>query len=229
LCGQEIEEDETLQLAVEALRTAKNEGALAQGGVGGGLVGGGEGKTVGSYSCAMEEALEPIVSAGQAIAEFDGVRFEYAVAPKLPLVQADTRVLQEAVSNVLDNALKYVLVRGTNSAEPSVSMVLRTCVSPLRGVEVVIEDNGAGVQEEDLSVLCEEGFRGARSADVPGTGLGLHITKQLVELLNGELLLTRGDDGCGLRAIIQMREADAVGGEAAVDGRKRKRRRGGVK
>ena len=38
--------------------------------------------------------LEPIVSAGQAIAEFDGVAFEYVVAPKLPLVRADTRVLQ---------------------------------------------------------------------------------------------------------------------------------------
>ena len=220
-----MEEDETLQLAVEALRNAKHEGALAQGGVGSGLTGR-DGKAVGSYSCAMEEALEPIVSAGQAIAEFDGVRFEHAVAPKLPLVQADARVLQEAVSNVLDNALKYVLVRGTNSAQPSVSMVLRPCVSPLRGVEVVIEDNGAGVQEEDLSVLCEEGFRGERSADVPGTGLGLHITKQLVELLNGELLFKQGHDGCGLCVIIQMREAAAEGGEAAVDGRKRKSRRG---
>jgi hypothetical protein len=38
--------------------------------------------------------LEPIVSAGQAIAEFDGVTFEYVVAPQLPLVHADTRVLQ---------------------------------------------------------------------------------------------------------------------------------------
>jgi len=47
-------------------------------------------------------------------------------------------IIQEAVSNVLDNALKYVLVRGSNAAQPSVSMFLRPCHRPIRGVEVVI-------------------------------------------------------------------------------------------
>ena len=42
----------------------------------------------------MDEALEPIISAGQAIAEFDGVVFEARVAPKLPLVLTEVRVLQ---------------------------------------------------------------------------------------------------------------------------------------
>ena len=74
------------------------------------------------------------------------------------------------------------------------------------------------------------------------SGLGLHITKQLVELLNGELILERGRAGCGLCVIIQMRQAvvlgEAVAGEggkgekvlgdaAAGDGRKSKRRRRG--
>ena len=48
-------------------------------------------------------------------------------------------IIQEAVSNVLDNALKYVLVRGSNAALPSVSMLLRPCHHPIRGVEVVIQ------------------------------------------------------------------------------------------
>lgn len=189
---QSLEEDETLQKAVEALRLAKG--------------GRGAGKRAEVVTCRMDEAMEPIISAGQAIAEFDGVQFEYAIASKLPLVQADTRVLQEAVSNVLDNALKYVLVRGDDTSSPRVSLSIQPCKKPLKGVEVVIQDNGAGVVDKELKMLCQEGFRGQRCKDVPGTGLGLHITQQLVDLLNGRLLLEPVGQG-GLRVRIQMNKA----------------------
>ena len=39
-------------------------------------------------------------------------------------------------------------------------MLMQACYAPLVGVEVVIQDNGAGVLEEELTMLCEEGFRG---------------------------------------------------------------------
>jgi signal transduction histidine kinase len=201
-CGtrvQCLEEDETLQQAVEALRLA-NDGAATGGSSG-------AGKKAGVATCRMDEALEPIISAGQAIAEFDGVEFEYAIASKLPLVQADTRVLQEAVSNVLDNALKYVLVRGDNPSSPRVSLSIQPCKKPLKGVEVVIQDNGSGVVDEELKMLCQESFRGQRCEHLPGTGLGLHITQQLVDLLNGKLLLEPVGQGSGLRVRIQMNRA----------------------
>jgi hypothetical protein len=80
-----------------------------------------------THTRSLTQALEPIMSAGQAIAEFDGVTFDYFNAPNLPLVEADTRVLQEAVSNVLDNALKYVLVRGDDGSHPRVSFLVQRC------------------------------------------------------------------------------------------------------
>jgi len=64
------------------------------------------GKTAPVPSCDAAEAIAPVVSAGQAIAEFDAVAFSVECDPGAPLVAADPRVLQEAVSNVLDNALK---------------------------------------------------------------------------------------------------------------------------
>ena len=39
-------------------------------------------------------------------------------------------------------------------------MLMQACYAPLVGVEVVIQDNGAGVREEELTMLCDEGFRG---------------------------------------------------------------------
>ena len=104
-------------------------------------------------------------------------------------------------------ACTRVLVRGDDAGPPAVSLAIRPCLSPLKGVEVTIQDNGAGAEEDDLARLCEEGFRGRRCAGVPGTGLGLHIAKQLVELLDGALLLERVSEGAGLRARIQMRAA----------------------
>ena len=80
--------------------------------------------------------------------------------------------------------------------------------SPVEGVEVVVEDNGAGVAEDELARLCEEGFRGKRQKSNPGTGLGLHIAKQMLDLLDGQLLLERVREGAGLRVRIQLRGID---------------------
>ena len=43
---------------------------------------------------------------------------------------------------------------------PNLPLLMQACYAPLVGVEVVIQDNGAGVLEEELTMLCEEGFRG---------------------------------------------------------------------
>ena len=195
-----MEEDETLQKAVEVLERTRNEGGVEKAG-----------------TCGVEQALEPIISAGQAIAEFDGIVFEHRVAKSLPQVYADTRVLQEAVSNVLDNALKYVLVRGNDPSHPRVSFEVHTCRSPLDGVELVVTDNGAGVEEAELPMLCEEGFRGQRCAQVPGTGLGLHIARKMLDLMGGEMLLEQVSAGSGLRVRIQLRRVTQGNVEVQVD------------
>jgi len=199
----EIEEDETLQEAVRALQMAKDQDGLA------GEMLGGAGQAEKLIACRVEEALEPIISAGQAIAEFDGVHFNCLIAPQLPVVHADTRVLQEAVSNILDNALKYVLVRGDDPSGPAVTLAIKPCRAPLQGVEISIQDNGVGVEEDELPKLCDEGFRGRRCAHVPGTGLGLHIAQQLLQLLDGVLLVEHVSKGSGLRVRIQLREANS--------------------
>ena len=195
-----MEEDETLQKAVEVLERTRNEGGVEKPG-----------------TCGVEQALEPIISAGQAIAEFDGIVFEHRVAKSLPQVYADTRVLQEAVSNVLDNALKYVLVRGNDPSHPRVSFEVHTCRGPLDGVELVVTDNGAGVEEAELPMLCDEGFRGQRCAQVPGTGLGLHIARKMLDLMGGEMLLEQVSAGSGLRVRIQLRRVTEGNVEVQVD------------
>jgi signal transduction histidine kinase len=54
-------------------------------------------------------------------------------------------------------------------------------------VKVTVEDNGIGIPEEDQKHLFERFYRASNAGNVQGTGLGLHIMKHYVEMLNGSV------------------------------------------
>lgn len=103
-----------------------------------------------------------------------------AVPENLPLVQADPDRLREILDNLLSNALKY-------SPEGSAIAVRAEAVTG--GVRVDVVDHGAGIPEDDLPRLWEKFYR-VDATDTRrrgGTGLGLYIVKQLVELQGGRV------------------------------------------
>ncbi len=74
----------------------------------------------------------------------------------------------------------------------------------LPGVQVIIKDTGWGISEDQLDVLFEPFNRlGREFTDVEGSGIGLTITKKLVELMGGEIALT-SEQGQGTRVVIDM-------------------------
>ncbi len=88
--------------------------------------------------------------------------------------------LQEMLGNLLDNACKWARHLVTIHAEPipgSHPVLLTIC----------IEDDGPGIQAEDLQAVMARGVRLDES--VPGTGLGLAIVKELADLYGGQLVL----------------------------------------
>jgi len=96
------------------------------------------------------------------------------------LAWADARAIEQVVSNLLDNAIKY--------SEPGGRITLRTRVHDAR-VEVEVGDTGMGIPEEDLGRIFERFYRvdKARSRALGGTGLGLAIVKHLVQAMGGEI------------------------------------------
>jgi signal transduction histidine kinase len=92
-------------------------------------------------------------------------------------VDADPERFHQAVGNLLTNALAYtsdgpIVVRA--SGEPS-------------GVRIEVEDHGPGLAPEDVERVWETFYRGAEAAQLPnrGSGLGLTVVKQIVELHGG--------------------------------------------
>jgi signal transduction histidine kinase len=97
-----------------------------------------------------------------------------------PLLLADPRRLRQVLRNLLDNAVKYSPDGGL--------IVLR---AEARSVDVVVSvaDQGVGIAPEDLIPLFDKYFRVQRAAGehVPGTGLGLPITRAIVEAHGGRI------------------------------------------
>ncbi len=127
----------------------------------------------------------------------DGLRYSQAgsrdarlvvdkqIDPGLPLVLADELALQQALQNLVDNALKY----GTEG-----SSWIGISAAPITGesgqsVEIRIADHGPGIPEEEQERIFDPFFRGQRAVrdQVHGSGLGLYLVKKIVEAHGGTI------------------------------------------
>ena len=114
-----------------------------------------------------------------------GLRFVVDLGPTLPVfLQLDRTMFDRILSNLLENAIKFC-------AEGQVNLAL--------GIEddhltVVVRDTGTGFSKEALDQLFD--LRGRPTVSgMPGTGLGLHIVKKLVDQLNGDIKVFNVNSG----------------------------------
>lgn len=113
------------------------------------------------------------------MAEEKGLKIENRVSSDLPPLLADGNRLRQIVNNLLDNAIKYTY-------KGQVTISARELD---RQVEITVADTGTGIPEDARRTI----FEAYEQADVntsEGSGLGLSIVKQLVELQNGRIWLT---------------------------------------
>lgn len=104
-------------------------------------------------------------------------------APKdLPLIQGDGARVRQIIGNLVNNAFNYTPENGT-------ILVNIHSDAERREVQVDVQDNGIGVKLEDQGRLFERFYRGEHPLVLatPGTGLGLPIVRQLVEMHNGRI------------------------------------------
>jgi len=117
----------------------------------------------------------------------------------LPLEQQDG---MELLGNLLDNAWKW--------ARSQVQLTIEAGA----GLEIVVEDDGPGVDEALLQSLMQRGVR--QDEEAPGHGIGLSIVKSLVEQLNGGIAFSRSTTLGGLRVEARLGPARAADRQSAV-------------
>ncbi|NHO53264.1 response regulator [Acetobacter estunensis] len=118
----------------------------------------------------------------QALAK--GLRFVWKPGHLPAVVTCDEHRLRQILLNLLSNAVKF-----TSRGSVTFSARWQGQIA-----EFVIEDTGAGIAPKDHNRIFEPFERAAATSAVPGTGLGLTITKLLTEILGGELTFTSTPD-----------------------------------
>ena len=122
-------------------------------------------------------------------------------------VRGDPVLLAQALSNLIDNALKY-----TPSGGNIVVSVMQR--GPQR-IEVAVADDGPGIDESDRQKVTERFYRGDTSRGTPGVGLGLSVVDAVARLHGTALRLS--DNSPGLRvSILLMQDTRPIERTAAV-------------
>ena len=131
-----------------------------------------------------------------AVAEEKGVAVAVHVPTRLP-VFGDRELIQQAVANLLDNAVKF---------SPPGRQVWLTASTTPDEVRISVADQGPGIPAQDRERATERFFRGESARNTPGAGLGLSLVQAVAQLHGGTLVLQ--DNSPGLEAIINLPAPD---------------------
>src|SRR5579863_2527857 len=126
-------------------------------------------------------------------AELKNIDLEFRSDGALP-VSGDPVLLAQALSNLIDNALKYAPVNGAIE----VSVGKRSDGT----AEVSVSDNGPGIVDGEKSKVVQRFYRGDASRGTPGVGLGLSLVQAVAKLHGSSLVLS--DQNPGLRAAVTL-------------------------
>jgi signal transduction histidine kinase len=134
-----------------------------------------------------------IVEFYRPVAELKGITLRFNSAGQIALA-GDPFLLAQAVSNLIDNALKYAQENGSIQVE---------VVPGGRGaIDLTVADDGPGIPDEEKPKVSKRFYRGDASRGTPGVGLGLSLVNAVAELHGGALILR--DNSPGLRATLRL-------------------------
>ena len=129
----------------------------------------------------LPEVMEECIDIGHQVAE----KYDIEIIPQFSFdkkieVRADYTRFKQVILNLISNAAKY--------NRPNGKIYLRTGDGASGFIRVEIADTGFGIPEEKRAQLFEPFERlGAETSEIEGTGIGLTITRKLMELMNGSI------------------------------------------
>jgi len=125
----------------------------------------------------LNDELSDAVNTVQQRANKLGLKVNYSMPTEEIIINGDKNRIKQVLVNILDNAIKY-----SNSSQQDIRVSL---TSDEDKAYISIEDHGAGIPEEEISKVTEKFYRASNS--VYGTGIGLSISKEIMEAHNGSL------------------------------------------
>ena len=127
----------------------------------------------------IDYLLSTAIELFEPLAEQKSITLDYISSGSLN-IEGDIAKLQRAFSNLIDNAIKYTPTNGN---------VTISLTQKGDDVIVIIRDSGIGISEEQQSLIFERFYRADISRSGDGSGLGLTLSKALIEAHNGQILV----------------------------------------
>lgn len=131
---------------------------------------------------AIEKLTKECIDMLKSFAKFKKIQVKLESDKKQHIIFADSEKLKIAIVNLIENAISY---------SPSNSEILVRIENDGNNVFVVIKDNGIGIEKKEQKLIFRKFYRGAggRKAQPEGTGLGLFMTKKIIEQMKGSISL----------------------------------------
>lgn len=108
----------------------------------------------------------------------NNLKIKKEFAKKIPLIEADPKLITIIYQNLLSNAVKYS--KKTGKIEFSIQKSRNSIV-------IKVKDNGVGIPLEDQSLIFSKMYRAKNAQEIEGTGLGLYMVKSIVEFMKGSI------------------------------------------
>ncbi len=149
------------------------------------------------------QVLQPLIEATLSglLVHNDPRKVDYHLPEEAIVVDVDREKLSLALTNVLSNAYKY----SPGGGAIELSLLWRS--QGLQGVQgevgIQITDHGLGMTPDQLERVFERFFRADTSGNIPGTGLGMTIVKEIIELHGGQVMLT-SEHGAGTTVVLWL-------------------------
>jgi signal transduction histidine kinase/putative methionine-R-sulfoxide reductase with GAF domain len=140
-------------------------------------------------SISLKDVIDSVIRSTRKQIEEKQQALVINIPADLAPVWADRNRVEQVMVNLISNAHKYTPVSG------SIEVAAEQCANQwdpngaARVIHIWVKDNGIGINEEDQKKIFQKFFRSEdqKTREVPGTGLGLNITRSLIEMQGGKI------------------------------------------
>ena len=129
----------------------------------------------------LSDALNGLIEYFDVVAQSNDIKLNYDIKPDIT-IDGDRRQIEESITNIVSNAMKYI----NNEKDKEISISLTKIDDT---VELKIKDTGIGIAAKDLPHIFERFYRVQDEIhkNIKGAGLGLAISKRIIEKFNGTI------------------------------------------
>ena len=151
----------------------------------------------------LNEIIDDVVLMTLMQASEKTIGLEFDIPDSLPVFSADPRLLAQVLVNLVANAIKFT---------PQGGRIDVTAFTEERNLVLIVKDTGSGISDEDIARLGEPYFQSVSQAGDRkiGTGLGLYISKSIMETHLGGLLIGSNPEGGATAKIWLPMNLDAL-------------------